>query len=153
MANVHLYNYLSVNIDGEHIELGSLTTPISRALTNDVAYRRVFSVGTETTQELFDVNDVDLSAFDMLWIACDFDLILQLVTDDDADVGEEIFTLGLLGSATANKYGIPFILARDDSYANYTVDFGGGTLDLIERISVRNLSTTQAARCVILALN
>lgn len=152
-AKVHHYSYMSVNVDGEHIELGSLTTPITRTLTNDVVYRRVFKVGTETTQKIWDVDDVDLSAFEYLWIATDFDLMLELITDDDGDNGQELYTLGLLGTGTAKKYGIPFVLARDDSYANYTINFGGGTLDVIEELTVRNLSTDDTARCIILALN
>ena len=67
---------------------------------------------------------------------------------DDADVGEVVSTKPLIGSGTAKTYGVPFILAGDDSYASdHTAGFEVvGTLDVIERITARNLSTTNTAR-------
>lgn len=143
-----LYSFMSVKLDGRPIEAGSLQIPAT--LQIESVHDQVVSVGTSTTVDIFDVAD-DLADFDFLWVQTDFDLMLELVTDSNASIGRMPYTVGLKGSGVANQYGPPFLLARDDSYANYTITFGGGTLDLIERITVRNLSATQAARCLVIA--
>jgi hypothetical protein len=93
----------------------------------------------------------ELADFDILLLASDYDLMVELTTDYGNDVGDEPHTFGLLGSGTTGTWGPPLILTRDDSYANYTVNFGGGTLDVIDRVRVRNLSASQAAQCLIMA--
>lgn len=122
---------------------GSLHTPVSMSI-DGTFFRRDYSVAVETTVKVFDV-DQHLANFDFLWMQTDFDVMVEFVTDDDADVGEVVSTMKLRGTDIAGSYGFPLILAYDDSYANYTVNFAAGTLDVIETIRVRNLSTTDAA--------
>lgn len=150
MANVYLYSYLVGNINGERYEAGSLTIPVGKTVT--LAYEIIKSVAPTTTVELFDATE-DLSAFQLLWIASDFDLMLELSTDTNATYGERDATVELVGSGTALTYGTPFILAGDASYANYTVNFAAGTVDVIDRIRARNLSSTNTAKVRILAFN
>lgn len=102
------------------------------------------SVAASSTAELYDASK-DLSDFDFLSIETDLNVIIQFVIDDNNGVGERVGTLGLLGSGTAGTFGPCFELHRDDGYANYTVDFAGGTLDFIERITAKNLDATAAA--------
>ena len=52
-------------------------------------------------------------------------------------MGDELYTLEL-------SAGVPLVLGDDVSYANYTVNFGAGTLDVIQRVRVRNLGATTA---------
>lgn len=139
-----------VDESGQSRALGDLGTALQLSVTGRV-FDQTFSIGTSTAVKVFDIDE-DLGDFDFLCITCDFDLMLELVTDDDGNVGEEFCTMGLLGTGKANKHGIPFILARDDSYANATVAFAGGTLDLIETIRVKNLSGSQAATCRVFAV-
>ena len=151
MPTLNLLQYASVRVDGRIYEVGSLTKPHGIDVTG-LVHEQIHTVGTETTVKIFDIDD-DISDFDFLFIESDQDLILELVTDDDGDVGEEVFTVGLDGSGTAGKYGGAFVLCRDTSYANYTVNFGGGTLDNIETIRVRNLNDTTTAKVHIVAVS
>ena len=150
MANLYLYSYLVGSVNGERYEAGSLTTPVGKTVT--LAYEIMKSVAPTTTVELFDASK-DLSAFQLLWIASDYDVMLELSTDINATYGERDATVELVGSGTAGTYGTPFILTSDASYANYTVNFAAGTLDVIDRIRARNLSSTNTAKVRILAFN
>lgn len=148
MGLLKLFQHAVGEIDGVPIELGSLLIPTTRTITS--LHKQVVAVAVSTAVELFDVAD-DLSDFDFLWIQTDFDVMLELVTDAAAAIGRQSFTLGLKGSGIAGKYGAAFVLDRDDSYANYTISFGGGTLDTIDRLTVKNLSASQEARVLIVA--
>jgi len=64
-------------------------------------------------------------------------VMVELTTDLNASIGKEQYTVGL-------RAGIPFIIPCSSSYANYTDNFGGGTLDHIEQIRVKNLNTSTA---------
>lgn len=131
---IKLTSRYEVTVDGQIYSLGS-PDPVSITVAGQSFIQRV-SVAQNTTVTLLDTT-TDLSDFDFAMILSDQDVILELVTDDDASVGEEPYTIGL-------KANVPFVLARDDSYANYTVNFGGGTLDVINTIRVRNLGATTA---------
>jgi hypothetical protein len=150
MANVYVYSYLVGSINGRRYEAGSLTNPIGKTVT--LAYEIIKSVAPTTTVELFDTSK-DLSAFQLLWIASDYDLMLELSTDTNATYGERDATVELVGSGIAETYGMPFILGSDASYANYTVNFAAGTVDVIDRIRARNLSSTNTAKVQVLAFN
>lgn len=104
-------------------------------------YKNV-KVAASATEVLWTASD-NIAAFEaVVIIARDKELMLELVTDDAADIGEEVYTMRL-------AVDWPFTLGGDDSYANYTVVFAGGTLDKIEAIRVKNL-TTDEARCEML---
>jgi hypothetical protein len=150
MASIYNYSYVLATVNGRKYEFGSLTTPTTIAAAGDDVYELITSVAVSTSIKIFDVDE-DLADFDFLLVAADWDLQLQVVVDDDGDVGEAAFTLPVEGSGTTGTWGPPVIFASDDSYANYTVDFAGGTLDVIERLNVKNNSATQAAQVVCLA--
>ena len=147
MPTLSVKAYAAIKLDGELIELGSLTIPSTRTLTQFT--RKVVTVGTTTTKKVFDSTEDDIADFDFLWMACDRDLYVELTTDQGNQVGDELYTFLLKGSGTANKYGVPFILDDDNSYAAYGSNFSAGTLDVVDRIRVRNLSTTNAAQLLI----
>ena len=123
-----------VLVDGVLYALGP-TAPASLSVAGQNFCQRV-TVAQNTTVNLLDVTQ-DLADFDFLFVVSDQDVMLELVTDDDDGVGEEAYTVEL-------KAGIPFLLASDTSYANYTVNFGGGTLDVITTVRARNLGATTA---------
>ncbi len=149
-ATLKLIRYAIVDIDGKPYRLGHLTEEVTITLGDELVHEHVHSVGPGTIVKIFDVDE-DLADFDFLWIESDLDVMLEFVVDDDADVGEVASTFPLEGSGTANSYGVPFILGRDDAYANYTVAFAAGTLDVIETIRARNLDDTDTARVHIFA--
>tara|TARA_R100001594_G_scaffold73756_1_gene108311 strand:+ start:2176 stop:2628 length:453 start_codon:yes stop_codon:yes gene_type:complete len=105
---------------------------------------RILPVGTSTTVKLWDVT-VDF-AFKFFFVQTDYDVHIEFVTDDDASIGEVAATKYLTGSGKDSILGPPMILTSNTSYANYTVNFGGGTINTIDTIRVRNLSTTDAAQ-------
>lgn len=150
MASIYNYSYVIATVGGKKYEFGSLTEPQTITAAGNDTYELRKTVATSTAIEIFDVDN-NLADFDFLLVASDFDLQLQMIVDQDDDVGRVAFTLPLTGSGTAEEYGPPIILCDDDSYANYTYDYAGGTLDVIERINVKNLSTTQAAQVICLA--
>ena len=113
--------------------------PISLASVEGRKFEREYSVGTTTTQEVFNVTN-DLGSFDYLEVVSDISgVYVELTTDQNAGVGDEFYTVELVAN-------LPLILFGDGSYANYTANFGGGTLDLIERVRVRNVSGATAAK-------
>ena len=150
MGTARLYQRLEIDIDGITYSLGSRDVPQTITFGSDLHVLKTLNVAASGTTEVFDVDD-DLADFDVLAIACDRNLVLELVTDDDGNVGQEDFTIGLLGTGTDNDFGPLFVLTRDDSYANYTVAFAGGTLDVIERLTVKNLDASNAAKVQVLA--
>lgn len=151
MATLNFYCYVQGVINEQNVEFGSLRTPTVLTIGSNIRVINELSIAASSNSKIFDVDD-DLSDFDLLWVASDRDLILQLVTDDDGDNGERAFTLPLIGSGTAGRYGFPFVLLADDSYANHTVDnFASGTLDVIERVDARNNDATNAAKVILFA--
>lgn len=151
-ATVRLWSRLEVVVNGQVIAAGRRLTdaPHKISLASGIVHEQTVSIAAGSSAKLFDVDD-DIADFDLLWIESDQTVVLQLVTDDDADVGEELGTVTLTGSGTAGTYGPPFFLVGDDSYANFTVDFAGGTLDVIERINAKN-NGSSAAQVHLLAL-
>lgn len=147
---IQLTQYLSGLLDSGRVEIGSLSTPADVSLASGLRYDKEFTVGIETTKKLFDAS-VEFATFELIAVQCDLDLMLEMVTDDGNEVGERAFTIGLRGSGVAGKFGMLFFLPKQISYANYTVNFAAGTLDLIEVLRVRNLSTTDSAKVRILA--
>lgn len=97
-----------------------------------------FSVAASTTVTLYDATVDAVSDFDFLWIESDEDVVLELITDQNNGVGKQSYTITVVGG------GPPEILGSNVSYANYTTNFGGGTLDVIDKILCRNLGTDTA---------
>ena len=112
-------------------------------------FMQTFAVGTSSTVKVFD-STLQFE-FKFLWLQADYDLHVEFVTDDDASIGEVAATKFLAGTGKDGVLGRPMVIPDDTSYANYTVNFGGGTIDKIDTIRVRNLSTTDAAQCFVFA--
>ena len=108
-------------------------------LSSDNVDDRTFVVDTETTKVLWDATSSPVDALEFMWIDTDQEVVVELQTDANNGVGRELYTVTVIP-------GIPLALGSGQSYANYTVSFGGGTLDVIDKIQVRNLSTTDEAK-------
>lgn len=144
MATIRVYSYAVVEIDGQTYVFGSLSTPVSITAASGIGKFEKFSIAASGTATLWDDGN-NPSDFDFLLIASDQDIQVQFVVDDDGDVAEKSFTLPVEGTGTANSYGVPLILPADDSYAgDFTVDFGAGTLDVIDRITCKNNGSSTA---------
>lgn len=150
MSTLQLTTLVKALVDGVPYEGGSLDSPFNITITGD-AHFQVVTVATETTADIFNV-DTDIGDFDLLWVQADFDLFVELTVDKGGDVGTVPIPLYIPGSGTANSFGRPLIIPSNISKANYTINFAGGTNDVIDRVRVRNESTTQAAKVLIAAI-
>ena len=120
--------------DGVAIPFGDEDVRTTITLGTGVTFYKMVSVATSTTKTLYD-STTDLADFDFMIIFSDQDVYLELTADQNASLGTELLTTKILA-------GIPFILGTNLAYANYTVNFGGGTIDVIDRVRVRNLGAT-----------
>lgn len=147
-AKVHLQQFLSIQVNGQVTQLGGLVTPTTLDVTGLVYDKKVLCA-LNTTKKLFDVT-TDLADFNVLAFETDYDVIIELVTDDDNSVGERSYTFELKGSGIEGVMGPAIIFTSDSSYANYTVNFAGGTLDVIQTARCRKISgaATATVRCV-----
>ena len=107
-----------------------------------------YSIATATTQNVWDPLAVDneiMSDFDRLIIISDQTVQVGVWTDDGGEVGKNTCSHAVIK-------GIPFMLGADDSYANPGADNPfSGTLDLTERIAIRNDSGSTATVTVLMA--
>jgi len=106
----------------------------------DNPYITTFDVATSTTQKIYD--STLQGAFKLVAIKSDYPMHIELVTDDDATFGEVAYTIYSPGTSVAGVFGPPIVIPSNISYANYTVNFGGGTIDTINTIRARNISGT-----------
>jgi hypothetical protein len=120
--------------------------PVRHTVTAANVADKVVSVALDATELLWSALVDEPSSFALLVIETDAVVMLELVTDDGADIGEEIITVEL-------NPGFPLMLGDDVSYAGYTVNFGGGTLDKIETIRAKKLSGAAAAKVRVLVVD
>lgn len=109
---------------------------------------RDYSIADAATQNCWDPVAVDTEnpgSFGFLAIWSDGDVDVAFHCDDGGEVGKVVFTLRV-------TQDVPLILGADDSYANVGVDDAfSGTLDVIDRIYIKNSSGTTRKIKVIIA--
>ena len=127
------------------IPFGDPGVPVLVSLDDENRIDRLVDVAASTTEVLFATAN-DLDSFSFLYIEADGDVMLEFSTDINNGVGDENYTMKLAAD------GPPLMLGSDVSYANYTTNFGGGTLDVIERIRARNLGTATVRVRIIAAV-
>ena len=135
-AALQVFQYaVLTDAQGRRHILGSMVDPANLSTDFDgVLDRRVYEIAAATTKLVWDSAATGQSAttFSFVWIRANAeDVFVQLVTDANGGVGDEYYTIEL-------KKNLAFILGSNASYANYTADFGGGTIDTIDEIWVRN---------------
>jgi hypothetical protein len=118
-------------------EQGSLAAPVVMSGIDGLAYEANFSISNNGTATLFTAGS-DLSDFDALIVLSNKGTVsapvyLELVIDNGAEVGRVAATMGLLAN-------FPAVFFNKSAYANYTVNFGGGTADTMEVFRVQNKS-------------
>lgn len=129
--------------DGSTVGAGSLDVPVIVAAQTDAqVYKQTLVLAQNASGTLW-LSTVGPSDFTYLEIRSNVGdgtngwVILELTTDVDGSIGTELATVPVMA-------GVPFVLASSVSYANYTANFAGGTLDKIQRIRVKNLNTADA---------
>ena len=132
MATISLYQYFETTIDGKKILGGSRGAPSSITAATGDYLDLTHTVATATTWDVWTSGAEEMNDFDFLWVKSDIaGTYLELVCDEDATNGTTQFAIALAA-------GVPVTLARDDAMSNYTINFGGGTADVIDTVRVRN---------------
>lgn len=138
-ATLRFWRGFHVEVDGVARRGGDIAQPVSITIAGAVK-DDVKVIGTTTTWDAWASGaEEPLSDFDFLWIESELDGVqVELTIDKGAEVGREVLTITL-------KKDVPLVLADDAGFANYTVDFAGGTLDVIDQIRIRNPDGTNTA--------
>lgn len=146
MATLRLYQWFDVTINGVMYSGGSRSTPQEITVSNPLLdMTKSLAAGATWTPWGGQTPDA-VSAFSFLFILSDTTGVqLELMVDRDATYGTRSFCLSL----QANK---PLILPADDAYANYTTNFAAGTLDVIDKLLLKNPSAATQTATVRVAL-
>ncbi len=113
------------------------TIPIATTLSSrSKLEERDYTIADAAVQLCWDPTAVateNPSSFSFLLIWSDGDVDVEFVTDDGGDVGKIIWSERVVKD-------VPLILGADDSYAAAAPgdDIFAGTIDLIERIRIKN---------------
>lgn len=128
--------------DGSSMTGGSNDAPnIVGGLT--FKFEKEFSVIQNAIQLLWNANNGDPADFQYLRVVSDTGdptngfVLLELTVDVNGVVKTTPQTVALAA-------GMPFKLFSSQAYANYTINFGGGTLEKINQLRVKNLNPTTA---------
>lgn len=148
MPDALLTSFGELAAGGKVYRWGVPSQPTSHTVTADNVRDAQFLVegsGEGSPVVLLWTALVDLPAsFSLLVLESDQEIVVEFVTDDGGEVGEEVYTVTV-------SPGIPLILGSDQGYADYTVNFADGTLDVIEAIRAKNLGATDANVRLLLA--
>lgn len=144
---VYVRTAVDVIVDGEKLSAGSTIEPVAVDIAGNEITNDSLVIAAETVVKVWDKDESGVGDFNFLYLACDRDLQVELTIDIGADVGTRLQTFTLLGTGTAGKLGLPFMLGSNAAFASdYTASFAAGTLDTIERIRVKNTSSTNSAK-------
>ena len=148
-ATLQVFQYaVLTDANGVRHVVGSMVDPVNLNPSFEwVVDRRVYSVAATTTKLVWDAaaTGEPATTFRFVWIRANAeDVFVQLVTDANSGVGDEYYTVEL-------KKNLAFLLGSNASYANYTADFGGGTIDTIDEIWIRNTGSETATVEVVVA--
>ena len=138
MPILRVYKRFEVTVDGIRRDGGYPETPRRITIDGDVL-DQTRSLATATTWDVWVTSaENPLTDFKFLWIeSYEQDVIVEITTDKDADVGTVISTITVSAGDT-------FALGDNQSYAGHTADFAAGTLDVIDQIRIRNVSGSTA---------
>jgi hypothetical protein len=139
MATLLLTQHFEVTIDGIKHSGGSRSAPQS-ITTAETKVDVTKSVAVAETWDAWGVAGEDgVSSFTFLFVETDLDGVQLELTCDKSG------TNGVVVAAFILKADKPFMLATNGAMANYTADFATGTVDVIDRIRVRNPSGASGA--------
>lgn len=128
------------DLDGSAMGAGSLDQAgVINSLTQK--YENVVTLAQNAIGTLWDYQH-GLTDFTFCRIETDvgtaaLPVMLELTTDLAAAVQVGYSTVAL-------RSGFPYVLFSSKSYANYTANFAGGTMETIQRFRVKNLNATSA---------
>jgi hypothetical protein len=129
--------------DGSTVGDGSLDVPVYVPATGTAPpYSNALTLAQNASGTLWDAANGPTD-FTFLEIKSDVGdmanglVMIELTVDENNTFGTRYQTFALLA-------GVPFVLASSAAYANYSANFGGGTLSKIQRIRCKNLNSSAA---------
>lgn len=132
-TNLQVFTAFSTRLNGQDKKGGSTANPFNYALTGEV-YEFIDAIANGANSVMYSNT---LGSFDFLWLQSDYNTRV-VITDTNSNT----FSLHIRGTAVNNQYGIPLILAFDET--------DGGTA-VINAIQVFNTSgNTAHTRLVII---
>jgi hypothetical protein len=146
MATLTIRHDIDVVLGGEVIRLTNASTPPTLTVTKKVD--NVYTLADTTTIIVWDPTlpsvPVGVTDFKLLYILSDAQVYLEAV-------GSKALTPSF--SSIPIAANVPLVLGADDTYINYTVasaDIYTGTLGVINRLRIRNVSGSTATIRVVL---
>ena len=140
-ATLELRYLLRLTVGGQEHILSQPASPPTIEFAADPA-NYVVPVAAGDTEVLWSPTVAGAAAlpatFAFLLLVSDEDVVVELTTNE-GDADEKIYTVTLAAN-------IPFMLGSDASYYDYTTDAFAGTLDVIDQIRCKNLSSDTDAQ-------
>ena len=131
--NIQTYSRLSALINGEDLSAGSVESPVSVSVTG-LPYRLDQSIANSANAVMYSNA---LAGFSYLYLVSDFDLRLVITNNASAS-----FSLTIKGTGKSGQYGVPFVLASDDTTSSSVI---------INSLQVFNTSgSTALCKCIII---
>jgi hypothetical protein len=138
MAFARLYVTIVAEDSGGNLHevVASLGDPIGGPAVTGSVYRTRVVVAAGAIATLFTTDN--LADFNLMVVtSTTSNVFAEITTDVNGGVGTELATVELSSK-------VPYILASNRSYANYTANFAGGSVDAIERVRVKNTGSVPA---------
>ena len=112
-VNLQLFARMSARIDNTIVVAGSTERPINYTITG-IKHERTVSIANAANAALF---AADVSAFSLLWLESDYNTRVLLT-----DTNSNTFSIWLRGTGVSERYGVPFILANDNTASTFIVN-------------------------------
>lgn len=112
-VNLQVFTRASARIDNTNVVAGSTERPINYTITG-VKHERTVSIANAANSTVF---AADISAFSFLLLESDYNTRVLLT-----DTNSNTFSIWLRGTGVSERYGVPFILANDNTSSTYIVN-------------------------------
>ncbi|GIW59963.1 MAG: hypothetical protein KatS3mg087_1029 [Patescibacteria group bacterium] len=137
-----LINVDAASVNGETHSIGSKSSTVQLTITG-IVLDQAKTLASGAIWNAWDELSSTISDFVVLVILSTQEIEIELTTDRDG-TNERAFVV----RAAAN---VPFILSSGKSINGYIKNWGGGTPDNIDRIRIKNISTSDASVRILLA--
>lgn len=124
---------------------GELDDSYFLSLTGNVFEKTVF-IATSTTKTLYDGANEVIATASFVSLRADQTCAVELTFDTANVAGTTKLTFSLLGTGISGEFGPPLTFPDCKAYCGYTSPFAGGTFYYVDKILVKNLSSTLQAQ-------
>lgn len=111
--NLQVFSRFSIRIDNTDLRGGSFEVPTTFDVDGEV-FDRTYSIANAANSVVYNTS---ISTFNFIFIQSDEDARL-LITDTNTNT----FSIWTRGTGVTSRYGVPFILANDNTEGAYVVN-------------------------------